>query len=183
MTSRLHRGSARKRSSASPGRARRDAAACMATPSSPRQENNAKHSGGVLSLLFIHPWGLALDLPPRRATASSHDLYVPSLSHLRLQEPTRPEPRESSVAAAGRGSSSLGETTTAFERGLGFLGAPVSDLEGLAAGARHRETGDGHPLAPLRFQTILDMEEPETWPGPSRHRSRHTHLDPNDVRS
>ncbi len=40
-------------------------------------------------------------------------------------------------------SSSLGETTTAFEPGPGFMGTPVPDLEGLVAGARHRETGPG----------------------------------------
>ncbi|MCK4776077.1 MAG: hypothetical protein KAT30_14875 [Candidatus Krumholzibacteria bacterium] len=45
----------------------------------------------------------------------------------------------------------------AFERRPGFLGTPVSDLEGLEAGARHRETGDGHSLAPSGLQEVLAM--------------------------
>ncbi len=46
-----------------------------------------------------------------------------------------------------------------------------------------RLSGDSYPVAPLRFQTLLDMEEPETSAGPFTHRSRRTRTDPEDQRS
>ncbi len=47
-----------------------------------------------------------------------------------------------------------------FDRGLWVL-----LVEGLGTDTRHRESGNGRVLEPLRFQTILDVEKPETSGG------------------
>ena len=99
------------------------------------------------------------------------------------QVSSRASPRESRATAAARRPPSFRETAPRVGVRPRVLGHLIQDFEGLEAVAGPRETGDSYPVAPLRFQTLLDMEEPETSAGPSTHRSRRTRTGPEDERS
>ena len=68
--------------------------------------------------------------------------------------------------------------TAVVECGPWFLGAVAKILDRLGQGPHHREARDRCPVAPLRVQTLLDMEEPEAPAGSTRRRSRTTRADP-----
>ena len=120
-----------------------------------------------------------LILPPQRGSMP-HGCVVCSRSRLRLQNAPRPGPRKSHAAAAARRPPSFGETPPRVELRPWVLGSLIQDLEGLEAVAGPRETGDSYTVAPLRFQTLLDMEEPEASARSTRRRSQGTRPDPED---
>ena len=120
-----------------------------------------------------------LILPPQRGSMP-HGCVVCSRSRLRLQNAPRPGPRESHAAAAARRPPSFGETPPRVGLRPWVLGSLIHDLEGLEAVAGPRETGDSYTVAPLRFQTLLDMEEPEASARSTRRRSPGTRPDPED---
>jgi hypothetical protein len=98
------------------------------------------------------------------------------------QDPPRPDAREPRVAAsAGRPPTRRAAATGAALRPR-VLGPACPPLARLGGGRLHRPTRDRHPVAPRRFQALLDREEPTAWARPPRRRPRGPSPHPPDVR-
>ena len=69
--------------------------------------------------------------------------------------------RGAGVAAPAAGAAAVAASAAAARAGgPPALGLAVPRLERVAHGARHRQTGDRHRLAPPRLPLVLDVEEP-----------------------
>ena len=66
---------------------------------------------------------------------------------------------------AGGGVPAVGETSEVASTRPGILGMGFEVLAELAIGARHRATGNGHPMAPSGIQVVLALEIPNGRPG------------------
>ena len=101
-----------------------------------------------------------------------HALEILFLSRFRLQEPPCASAGESCPAAAARRPRSFRETSAPVEHRPRILGALMQILVGLGTVSNGCEAGDRYPLAPEWIQALLELEEPETWAGPSTSRAR-----------